>query len=142
MAGSASLLWVMAGLVGLVTVAPRLDEAIQPSPSTAIEGGFVIARAPDGQFYTQARTEGATFRLMVDPGAEQVLLSRADAESLGLEVKRGFTPVTLAKLSVGSFELERVEAVIAPDLPVSLLGRSYLSRLSNVDVASDRMVLR
>lgn len=136
------MLWILAGLVGLVTVAPGLDQAIEPGSAAESDGGFVIPRAPDGQFYTEARAGEQALRLMVDPGAEQVLISGTDAEQMGLEVKPGFTPVTLPKLAVGPFEVKQVEAVIAPDLPVSLLGRSYLSRLARLDVESERMVLR
>ena len=141
MAGSASLLWVVAGLAGLLTVAPELDRAIEPATAPA-GGGFTIDRSPDGQFYTQAHAGGAALRLMVDPGAEQVLLSAPDAERLGLEVRPGFTPLTLPVLTVGPFQLQQVEAAIAPDLPVSLLGRSYLSRVGSWDVQGMRMVLR
>ncbi|HEY0115388.1 MAG TPA: retroviral-like aspartic protease family protein [Allosphingosinicella sp.] len=141
MAGSASLLWVAAGLVGLVTVAPELDRALEPGGASH-STGFAIARAPDGQFYTEAKAGDVPLRLLVDPGAETVLLSGEDAARMGLEVKPGFTPVTLPAIAVGPYEVQRVEAVIAPDLPVSLLGRSFLSRLAAVDVERERMVLR
>jgi aspartyl protease family protein len=141
MAGSASLLWVAAGLVGLVTVAPELDRALEPG-GTSHSSGFAIPRAPDGQFYTEAKAGDVPLRLLVDPGAETVLLSGEDAARMGLEVTPGFTPVTLPVIAVGPYEVQRVEAVIAPDLPVSLLGRSFLSRLAAVDVERERMVLR
>jgi aspartyl protease family protein len=136
------LLWVLAGVVSLITVAPELDKAISPKPSDPVGARLVVGRAPDGQFYTQATAGGQPLRMMIDPGAERVLLSARDAEQLGLELKPGFTPVVLDSLAVQGIELKRVEAVIAPNLPVSLLGRSYLSRLGSVGVESDRMVLR
>lgn len=142
MAGSASLLWVVAGIVGLIAVTPELDKAVAPGPAAQQDTGFSIARAPDGQFYAPAHAGGQTLRMMIDPGAPQVLLSRIDAERLGLEVKPGFTPAALPRLRVGPHEVKQVEVVIAPDLPVSLLGDSFLSRLGGIDVRRDRIFLR
>lgn len=142
MAGSASLLWVLAGFAGLATVAPRLDEAIEPKSASEAASGFSIERAPDGQFYAEGAVGSVAVRLMVDQGADKVLLAKDDAERLGFEVKPGFTAITLPALSVGPHRLRDVEAVIAPDLPVSLLGRSFLARLSGVEVRRDRLTLR
>jgi aspartyl protease family protein len=128
-------------VVGLITVAPELDQALEPSSQPEQPGRFVIDRAPDGQFYTQGQAGGETIRLMVDPGAEQVLLSAGDAERLGFKSGEGFTRITLPALSVGPVHASQVVAVIAPDLPVSLLGRSFLSRME-VEVGPERMVLR
>ena len=136
------MLWTLAGLVGLVTVAPRIDQAVDTNRQGETSVGFAIQRAPDGQFYTDARLNGMTVRMMVDPGADRVLLSGDDAERLGIAAGPGFTPVTLPRLAVGSIEVERVEAVVAPELPVSLIGRSYLARLTGYRVESDRMLLR
>lgn len=139
MAGSASLLWSIAGLVGLVTVAPKLDEAVGPAPRQT--AGFAIERAPDGQFYADAKIGEAMVRMMVDPRADKVLLSGDDARILGIASDARFTPVTLERLSVGPYSIDGVEAVVAPDLPVSLLGRSYLARLKSVAVERERMIL-
>ena len=142
MAGSASLLWAIAGLVGLVTVAPTLDKAIESKASSPASGGFQIERSPDGQFYTDASAGQVAIRLMVDSGSDKVLLAGPDAERLGFPTDQGFTNVTLAELAVGPHRVRNVAAVIAPDLPVSLLGQSFLSRLSHVDLERDRMLLR
>jgi aspartyl protease family protein len=142
MAGSASLLWVVAGIVGLITVAPELDGAMAPASEAPEAAGFAIERARDGQFYTDAMAGSASIRMMVDPGADRVLLAAVDAQRLGFEVTPTFTPVVIADLAVGPHRFKDVAAVIAPDLPVSLLGRSFLSRLPRVKIQRDNMVLR
>ena len=143
MAGSGSLLWYGAGLIGLVSLTPALDQAAPaPEARAAIAaGGFTILRAPDGQFYTDVNIGAERVRMLVDPGASSVLLTPDDAARLGIEPGDGFTPVTLPTLGLGPIAAASVDAIVAPDLPVSLLGRSFLDKVS-VSVDSERMVLR
>lgn len=141
MAGSGSLLWYAAGLIGLVSLTPALDQAA-PAPEAPIAtGGYTILRAPDGQFYTDVSVGSKHVRMLVDPGASTVLLTPEDAVRLGIEPGAGFTRATLPTLALGPIAAASVDAVVAPDLPVSLLGRSFLDKVS-VNVDRDRMVLR
>ena len=142
MAGSGSLLWYVAGLVGLVSITPALDNAAPaPQGSAAMVGGHIILRAPDGQFYTDVSIGSQHVRMLVDPGATSVLLTPDDAARLGIKPADGFTPTTLPTIALGPIGAASVDAVVAPDLPVSLLGRTFLDRVS-VSVDGDRMVLR
>ncbi len=140
MAGSLSVLGIAAGLIGLVTLAPELAGPPEQVPEPA--SGYVIPRAPDGQFYVEGKADGAAVRFMVDPGADRVLIAGVDAARLGLKAGPGFSEVVLPRLSVGPHQLTQVAAVIAPDLPVSLLGRSFLSRLAGAGIEDGKMVLR
>lgn len=111
-----------------------------------------LDKSPDGHFWAEARMdadggghEGRGVRVMVDTGASLVSLTRADAEALGVHVGEGdfsgsiitasgrvrAAPVVLKSVSIGGVRVERVEAlVIERGLPHSLLGMSYLGRLS------------
>jgi len=51
-------------------------------------------------------------------------------------------PVTLDRVAVGGIEARSVEAAIADETPVSLLGQSYLQRVGSVEIRGDTMVLR
>lgn len=119
--------------------------------------GAELARAADGHFYADATVNGARIRMMVDTGATTVALTRADAQAAGLQFAAGdFTatgqgaggelrlkPVTLDRVAIGPVAATGVQAVIAEDrLPVSLVGQSFLSRVSRVEIVGDRMVLR
>ena len=142
MAGSGSLLWYAAGLIGLVSLTPALDQAAPaPERSAVAADGFTILRAPDGQFYTDVSIGPERVRMLVDPGSSDVLLTPDDAARLGIAAGEGFTPVTLPTLALGPIAAASVDAMVAPDLPVSLLGRSFLDKVS-VSVDSQRMVLR
>jgi aspartyl protease family protein len=119
-------------------------------------GETVLDRASDGHFYAEATVEGQPVLFLVDTGATVVALTGEDAADLGIEwhdedlqpVGRGASgtvrgvPILLDDLSLGSFRSQHVPAVIIPEgLPVSLLGQSFLSKIENVEIKGDRMVL-
>ena len=119
-------------------------------------GETVLERASDGHFYAEASVSGSPVRFLVDTGASVVALTGEDASALGMdwqddelvEVGRGANGVvrgvktTIDDLALGGFRSSNVPAVIIPEgLPVSLLGQSFLSRIENVEIAGDRMVL-
>ncbi len=141
MAGSTSFLWAAAGLIGLISVAPGIDRAV-PNNVPANEGvdGFAIERAADGQFYVDGQVGGTNVRFLVDPDANAVLIAGPDAERIGLSAGNG--SVTLDSLSVGPTRQRAIAAQVAPAMPVSILGRTYLDRLATADVRGDRLILR
>lgn len=121
-------------------------------------GGEVqLMREDDLHFYANVDVNGRTVRMMVDSGASIVALTRADAEAVGINVEAlpqmgsantagglvPLRPVELNKVGIGGVEVVGVQAaVIDADMPASLLGQSYLSRLQSVRVEGDRMTLR
>jgi aspartyl protease family protein len=50
-------------------------------------------------------------------------------------------PVEIDRMTIGGHELVGVEAVVVPDLPVSLLGQSALRRLGSVTLKGDRLII-
>ena len=141
MAGSTTFLWAAAGLIGLISVAPGIDRAVSNDvPANEAVDGYVIERAPDGQFYVDGQVGGTNVRFLVDPDADSVLIAGPDAERIGLPA--GNTNVTLDSLSVGPTRQQAVAAQVAPAMPVSLLGRAYLARLAAAELRGDRLILR
>ncbi len=115
-----------------------------------------IARAADGHYWAEAAVDGRALPMLVDTGAAAVALTPADARSLGLDTARlaydrpvataaGRTraaPVTLARVSVGAVELRDVRALVVRDgLERSLLGMSYLGRLTRFSADADGLTL-
>ncbi|MEN3951386.1 TIGR02281 family clan AA aspartic protease [Iodidimonas sp. SYSU 1G8] len=111
----------------------------------------------DGHFYAQVEVEGKEILFMVDTGASDIALSRKDADRLGLSPsEREFTriyqtangtmrgaPVTLDSVAIGPIDVRNVAASVAEgDMGVSLLGMSFLNRLSGYQVTGDRLTLR
>ena len=116
-----------------------------------------IPRADDGHYWADALIEGRAVRVMVDTGASVVALTRADAARLGLKLEAAdfsstvvtasgpvrAAPVSLAAVAVAGTQLERVQAlVIEQGLPHSLLGMSYLGRLSAFTATPVALTLR
>jgi aspartyl protease family protein len=95
---------------------------------------------------------------MVDTGASSITLSAADARRIGLDPERldYVRPMTTAagpalaasvmllEVRLGDIAFERVAASVMPPgtLDRSLLGMSFLDRLSRFEIAGDRLVLR
>lgn len=118
-------------------------------------GAVTIDRAPDSHFYAEAQVNGVPVRFMVDTGASSVVLTREDALRAGIGagdysatgIGAGGTlalmPVRISRLALGPLVADNVPAMVAKDeLPVSLLGQTFLSRASSMEISGDRLVLR
>lgn len=116
-----------------------------------------IAKAPDGHYWAEATVDGRQVRLLVDTGATEVALTTVDARRLGLDLSRldykrtvrtaaGETraaEVELGYVSVAGARVEKVSAlVLEGGLETSLLGMTYLGRLSSFEAHPDSLILR
>ncbi|MBL8433374.1 MAG: TIGR02281 family clan AA aspartic protease [Zoogloea sp.] len=96
-----------------------------------------------GMFRSSGKINGASIQFVVDTGATFVALGRSDAQRLGLDLTRA-EPIAMQtangvargwklpfdSVSIGSITLRNVEGVVhASDLPVALLGMSFLNRM-------------
>jgi aspartyl protease family protein len=137
-----------------VETALRSDE--MPAAMPAVRGGAVM-KATDGHFWAEGEVDGARVRFLVDTGATAVALTPADAARLGIDLSKlryGSTvvtaggraraaPVKLASVSVAGARLADVDAlVIEKGLDASLLGMSYLGRLSSFQATRQALFLR
>jgi aspartyl protease family protein len=114
-----------------------------------------IERDSGGQFHLEVDAGGETVTFLVDTGADLVALTEDDAERLGirpdpseyrpmLRTASGTgmgAPVQIARLTIGGRDLDDVDAVVVPELPVSLLGQSALRRLGSVTLRGDRLII-
>ncbi len=129
--------------------------AAQPAGS----GGAVELRAErSGHFHTSADINGRGVDVMVDTGATLVALSYEDAERAGIFLKpQDFShvvstangrakvaPVTLSRVSIGDITVRDVRAVVSEPgrLNTSLLGMSFLGRLSRLEMRSGTLYLQ
>lgn len=116
-----------------------------------------VLKAADGHYWAEARIDGQVVRVMVDTGASVVALTPADAQRLGLRLSPAdFTgtvitasgpvraaPVQLSAVAVAGVRVAEVEAlVVERGLPHSLLGMSYLGRLSSFSATPLGLTLR
>lgn len=116
-----------------------------------------VLKAADGHYWADALIDGKAVRVMVDTGASVVVLTPADAARLGLRLRSGdfsatvitasgpvpAAPVALRTVAVAGARVEQVEAlVVQRGLPHSLLGMSYLGRLSSFSATPVGLTLR
>jgi aspartyl protease family protein len=116
-----------------------------------------VLKAADGHYWADALIDGKAVRVMVDTGASVVILTPADAARLGLRLKADdfsgslitasgpvrAARVALETVAVAGTRVDRVEAlVVERGLPHSLLGMSYLGRLSSFSATPTELTLR
>ena len=109
------------------------------------KGGQSITLTADsrGHFSTIGTVNGATVRFLVDTGASMISLGASDARRANIDVRNGepgmamtangptrVWKVKLYSVKVGAITMNDVEASVhAIDLPVALLGMSFLNRM-------------
>lgn len=146
-----------AGDAAIDEATPSAQSQAPAAPRAVSGDGVVVARGPEGHFTTQAVVNGAAFPMVIDSGASLVVLRREDALAAGISVfPSEFTGtaqtaggpvrtkrVTIDRLQIGGIERRNVAAaVVDADLPMSLLGQSFLAQLIEMRIADDAMILR
>jgi aspartyl protease family protein len=150
-------LFLFAGAILLYGVKDDLRQQISPRAAVQSENGqIVLQRAPDMHFYATLKINGQDIEFIVDTGASDMVLSRQDAILVGLDpsnlayfgaAQTANGTVKTARVKLDSVEFggvtdARVSAFINDgDMFGSLLGMSYLSRFSRLEIANDRMIL-
>jgi aspartyl protease family protein len=147
------------GMPTLSDIEARQRGDYQTMQATAQLGPVVeIEAGRGGHFHTEAEINGREIAVMVDTGATVVSLSYEDAERAGIYLNRGdFTravstangvarvaSVTLDRVSIGEITVRNVPATVAEPgrLRTTLLGMSFLGRLSRFDMRSGMLVLQ
>jgi aspartyl protease family protein len=129
-----------------------------PADPASTYGQASIVKSPDGHFWADAQVNGGhPVHFLVDTGATAVALTANDARSLGIDptaLDYRYTVTTangparaaavkLSDISVDHAQVEDVQAfVIDQGLQTSLLGMTYLGRLSKFEATPDTLVLK
>lgn len=157
--GQREAIW--AGLHGGPGPAPQ-PVAVAPPPAPAAHpaswgGEEAIAPDPLGQYQTTIEIEGQRIAAMVDTGASFLSLSAQDADRLGIRPlpadfkyavstangRAAVAKVQLRSVRLGGIEVRDVVALVSDrgQLSTTLLGMSFLSRLSSVRTDHGRLLL-
>jgi aspartyl protease family protein len=163
----AALFWVVIALVlaagysyraELREIGDRMLSELVPGRA-AVRGQTVeVARGRGGEFQVAMLVNGARVPMVLDTGASAVVLTQDAAKAAGLPLEvlsynvsvdtaNGRTraaAVTLDRLAVGKIIEREVPALIAQpgQLKTSLLGMTFLNRLTSWEVRGDRLVMR
>lgn len=134
---------------------PAAMSALAPAAPPAVEAS--VSKAADGHFWAEATVNGGRVRLLVDTGATTVALTEADARRLGLDMaaldystavrtaagETRAAPIKLASVAVAGARIDDVDALVVREgLTASLLGMSYLGRLTRFEASRSAMVLK
>ena len=162
-----ALIWIAIG-AGLVfaysfrsnfqNAGNRIMGELRPDKAlVSASGDVTIRRGRNGHFNLTADVDGQSVRFLVDTGATRVALSPRDARAIGFDLDRlaygirawtanGSTfvaPVSLGTIAAGPITVRNVEATVSREgLGQSLLGLSFLNRLSGYEVRGDTMILK
>lgn len=164
-----ALFWVLIALALVVTytyrdelksIANRMTGELIPGLALSSDSGRTVSvnRGLGGHFQLKAEVEGETIDLIVDTGASDVVLTSEDAANIGIDLAslsfiapvdtangRSFVArVVLESIIVGPIVITDVRAAVAQpgNLSRSLLGNSFLDRLSSYEFSGSRLVLR
>ncbi len=134
-----------------------LGELLPGYAANSGEAAVTLRAGPNGHYRVDAVVDGARLTFLVDTGASDVVLSLADARKLGFNpdtmaytqvystangLVRG-APVVLGSITIGGIRVTDVDASVnqAP-MAGSLLGMSFLGRLSAYEVRNGSLTLR
>ena len=136
----------------------RVEEGTGPVQAIRNGVGRNVTLEADarGHFQTEAAINGHSVAVMVDTGATSVAIRAEDAGRIGIRqplpseysvpiaTANGTAKaarVTLDEIRIGDVRVRKVEALIMPEktLGTSLLGMSFMKRLSNVAMAGGRL---
>ena len=117
-----------------------------------------IAADAMGHYRADAQINGVSVTALIDTGATEVALTYEDARRIGISVSpRDFTgrsrtangegryaPVTVSEISIGNISVQNVRAHVTEPgkLSITLLGMSFLGRLSRADMRNGVLVLQ
>ena len=134
-----------------------LREELLPAAMVQLDPETIeLRRASDGHFHATLEVNGRPVRFMIDTGASGIVLSRRDAERVGLDpasldyagraqTANGLVqiaPVRLGTVSFGGFTDSAVPAAVnSGAIDSSLLGMTYLDRFARIEIEGDRMRL-
>jgi aspartyl protease family protein len=152
------LVWALIFAMAVIAYGFRdvLRNELLPSAMVATGDTIDLRRASDGHFHATLLVNGERVRFMVDTGASDVVLSRRDAASVGIDpdslaylgtarTANGTVQTATVRLGVVKFgELTDTNvraSVTRGGLDSSLLGMSYLDRFSSIQINGDTMRL-
>ena len=139
-------------------VATRVRSELMPG--YAIESGeheIVLTESDGGSFFIFGEANGVRVRFLIDTGASDTVLSPADAQAIGIDLRSlDFSKVystangmgrgasyTLDELSVGPISISPMPvSVNGAEMNSSLLGMTFLRRLRSFEIQGRRLILR
>ncbi|WP_249219113.1 TIGR02281 family clan AA aspartic protease [Loktanella sp. SALINAS62] len=147
---------IFVGVIAAVGLWGDISRDVLPRQSVTTTGDVVLPQQADGHYYIRLGVNGVPVDFVVDTGASQMVLNRDDARRVGLDpdtlrylgsanTANGVVqtaPVLLDSVTLGDVTETDVPAVVnGGEMFGSLLGMTYLSRFSNIQIRNGELVL-
>lgn len=128
-------------------------------PARAIVGAenkIIIRRSEDSHFYVNILVNNRPIKFLIDTGATNIVLSKADAQKIGINVEdlnftgllytaNGVTRtarIRLNEMVLGPFAQRNMTAMVNEgELWSSLLGMDFLNQFSEVSIRNNEITL-
>lgn len=121
----------------------RMGQSVVSQKTSSGNQQLVLAADARGHFQATGTINGQSVRFLVDTGASMISLGASDAARIGLDWRKGqpgvvqtangraqVWKVRLDTVSVGEIVVHGIDGIVhESDLPVVLLGMSFLSRM-------------
>ena len=152
-------LWglIFVGVIAGAGLWSDIRDDVIPRQSVIADGGRVeVPRAFDGHYYLTLEADGTPIEFVVDTGATDIVLSRQDAQRIGIDpdalayigtANTANGAVRTARTTVDSLALgpivDRNVAVWVNEgeMEGSLLGMAYLQRFRKLEISDSTLVL-
>lgn len=153
-------LWglIFVGFIAAVGLWGDIRNSVMPRQSLVANGQAIeVPRSPDGHYYLTLKVNGTPVRFVVDTGASDVVLTKADAKRVGIDPSQlayvgtattangvvRTAPVRLDSVGLGDLVARGVRASVnGGQMQGSLLGMSYLQRFGKIEISGNKMILR
>ena len=154
-----AMAWVMIfiGVIAAVGLWSDVRDDVIPRQAVVGDGSrIMVPRAFDGHYYLTLELNGVPVDFVVDTGATDIVLTRADAERIGINPRalrfngRAMTAngvvetamVRVDRMTLGPIEDRGVTvSVNNGEMRESLLGMAYLNRFDRLEFSDGRLLL-
>ncbi|MBT5187658.1 MAG: TIGR02281 family clan AA aspartic protease [Kordiimonadaceae bacterium] len=134
----------------------RLSSELNPSAGYSEDGAITYRADRSGHYMVKVDVNSVPLDFMIDTGATHMVLNIADAEKIGFDIDQlSFdipastangvvysAPVRFSTVVVGPIRVENVNGFVNQgELDISLLGMSFLNKLSGYEVRDGLLTL-
>ena len=154
-----AVLWalIFVAVIAGIGLWDQVRTTIRPAQTVAESGRQItLPQQADGHYYARLEVNGEPMTFLVDTGATDVVLTREAARAAGIDMDRLIysgragtangtvrtAPVRLETVTLGGVTDRDVRAMVnegEQDMP--LLGMSYLSRFSHIEITGGALRL-
>lgn len=147
---------IFIGAIGAYGLWNDIQRDVIPRQSVVSSGVVEVPRRGDGHYYLTLQLNGTPVQFVVDTGATDVVLTKADARRAGIDpeslayIGSAMTangpvrtaPTRIDQVTLGDITMQNVKAYVNEGtMDTSLLGMAYLSRFERIEITNDRLIL-